>query len=228
MDMIEVMRLCYERKYICGKEGNFSIRLSDGRVLTTPTGTCKARLEPRDLITTDLEGAPLNKYGAQPSTELSMHLTAYQERSDAMAIVHTHPTAAVGFSAGGLDLDSCVLPEVVCTLGYIPIAPYATPSTPEVSDSIRELIKKHDALVLDHHGALAVGSDIWDAYYKMETLEHHAQTVLVAQMLGGVKPLRASQVEQLLDICGVYGLQKPAAAEELVRPRHSVPDGEKN
>lgn len=225
-DLIEVARLCYRRGYICGMEGNFSIKLDNERILTTPSGTCKARIEPSDLIITDLEGKPASQSSRKPSTEIAIHLTAYKNRPDAAAVVHAHPTTAVGFTVAGMKLDKCVLPEVVCTLGRIPVAPYATPSTGELSDSIADIIRDHDAVVLDHHGALTIGNDIWDAYYKMETLEHYAQTMLVAHMLGGVQPLRSSQVEKLLDICGVYGLQKPRGAEFLLSSACSAPDGD--
>lgn len=213
-DLVEVARLCYERRYICGTEGNFSIRLDEDVILTTPAGSCKGRVREDELVLTNFTGKPLS--GGKPSTELSMHLTCYRARPDIKAVVHAHPTVAVGFTVAGQSLAKCVLPEVVCTLGTIPTAPYATPSTPEVSESIEVIVKERDALVLDHHGALAVGSSIWDAYYKLETLEHHAETMLVAHMLGGIQPLSSNNVQKLLDICHVYGLAKPANSEALL------------
>ena len=117
-----------------------------------------------------------------------------------------------------------MLPEVVCTLGNIPTAPYATPSTDEIPESIRKLVRDHEAVLLDHHGAITMGSDIWDAYYKLETLEHFAQTLLIANMLGGVKPLKSSQVEKLLAICASsYGLKRPANEKMLLSPTCSDP-----
>jgi len=226
-DLVEVARLCYQRRYICGTEGNFSIRLGENLILTTPASSCKGRLKPDELVLTDATGKPVDPNGRRPSTELAMHLTAYNKRPDINAIVHAHPTVAVGFTVAGQSLAKCVLPEVVCTLGSIPVAPYATPSTDEVSQSIADLVTTYDALVLDHHGALALGKDIWDAYYKLETLEHHAETMFVAHMLGGVKPLRSTQVEKLLDIVGVYGLKKPACADELLSPEACTIDGDK-
>lgn len=228
-ELVEVARLCYSRGYICGVEGNFSIRFTEDLVLTTPRGTCKARIEPSDLIVTDMKGnvvSPGGHASTKPSTELQMHLTAYEERPDARAVVHAHPTVAVGFTVAGVSLSKCILPEVVCTLGHVPVAPYATPSTDEVSKSIRAVVREHDALILDHHGALAIGSDIWDAYYKLETIEHHAQTLLVAHMLGGPKPLLSSQVQQLLDICGIYGVKPPSDAHLLTGAAMSTPDAE--
>jgi L-fuculose-phosphate aldolase len=225
-NLVEVGRLCYQRRYICGTEGNFSIRLEENLILTTPASTCKGRLKPEELVLTDIEGKPIAGETRRPSTELAMHITCYKKRSDIKAIVHAHPTVAVGFTVAGQSLAKCVLPEVVCTLGTIPVAPYATPSTDEVSQSISEIVTNYDALVLDHHGALALGKDIWDAYYKLETLEHHAETMLVAHLLGGVKTLRSSQVEKLLDIVGVYGLQRPANAEALLSPDACTVDGD--
>lgn len=229
-DLAEVCRLAYSRGYICGTEGNFSIRLEDNLILTTPRAICKGRVQPADLILTDLEGKPVpraNAGGRLPSTELAMHIEAYRTRPDVRAVAHAHPTVAVGFTVAGVPLAKCLLPEVVCTLGTIPTAPYATPSTGELSASIRELIAVFDALVLDHHGALTVGADIWDAFYKLETLEHHAQTLLVAHLLGGPQPLYASQVRKLLEIRGVYGQTRPLPVDLLTGPDLAKPDPER-
>lgn len=224
-DMAEVCRLAYNRGYICGTEGNFSIRLTDDVVLTTPTGTCKGRVSPDQLVLTDLKGNLL-KGSSKPSTEVKMHLIAYELRNDVRAVVHAHPTTAVGFSVAGMQLSQCVLPEVVCALGHIPIAPYATPSTNEIPESIAPYLHDYDAMVLDHHGALTLGKDIWDAYYKLETVEHFAQTMLVAHALGGPKPLYSSQVKKLIQICDVYGFRKPPNAELLPTAQFSTPDPE--
>lgn len=238
-DLIEVCRFSYSRGYICGTEGNFSIRLDENSVLTTPRGACKGRIKERDLVVTDLSGIPLrsshqrdslpnhsdkNSRTLEPSTELKMHLVAYQQRPDIQAVVHAHPTFALGFTVAQVPLAENILPEVVCMLGNIPVAPYATPSTDEVPQSIGELIKEHDAVLLDHHGALTVGSDIWDAFYKLETLEHYAQTLLVAHLLGGPKPLTSSQVKKLIAIRQVYGLRKPTDQESLSGSKFSKKD----
>lgn len=227
-DLAEVCRLAYERGYICGLEGNFSIRLAENLVLSTPGGTCKGKLQPEDLLLTDCKGQLVgaSEDGAKTSTELAMHLTAYAERPDVCAVAHAHPVTAVGFTVAGIPLTACTLPEVVCTLGVVPTAPYATPSTGEVSSSIRELVRQFDAVLLDHHGALTLGGTIWDAFYKMETLEHYAQTMLVAHMLGGPQPLYASQVRKLLDIRSVYGLSRNLPADLLTSQACSRPDPE--
>lgn len=218
--LAEVCQQAYQRRYICGTEGNFSIRLADDVLLTTPRGTCKGRLQPDDLVLTNINGELLsNSDHGKPSTELSMHITAYKMRPDIKAVVHAHPTCAVGFTVAGVPLEQPVLPEVVCTVGSIPTATYATPSTEEVSESIQNLVQEYDVMMMDHHGALCLGSDIWDAFYKLETLEHYAETMLVAHLLGGIKPLSPEQVKKLIAVRGVYGLTKPLPQEFLARTK---------
>lgn len=216
--LIEVCHLAYQRRYICGTEGNFSIRLSENVVLTTPKGACKGRVLEADLVLTNINGELLpNSLNGNPSTELQMHLTTYKMRPDIKAVVHAHPTCAVGFTVAGISLEEPVLPEVICTVGSIPTAPYATPSTDEVSQSIEKFVKEYDVVMMDHHGALCLGLDIWDAFYKLETLEHYAETMLVAHLLGGAKPLSVEQVKKLIAVRSVYGLTKSLPQEFLAR-----------
>ncbi len=230
-DLVAVASLCYERGYICGTEGNFSLRLDGRFILTTPAGTCKGRLSPADLIKLELddEGVPCAESlegAARPSTELSMHLTALKERSDVQAIVHAHPTVTVGFSVAGRELSICILPEVVSSLGFIPVAPYGIPGTEEVSASIEPYLADHDVIVLDHHGILTFGEDIWQAYYKLETVEHQAQTLLVAELLGGARPLTRAQVMALIDNRHIYGLTRPLPVDRLTSSPLCRPDPE--
>jgi L-fuculose-phosphate aldolase len=228
-NLYDVCRLAYARGYICGTEGNFSIRLGDDLLIATAAGTCKGRVEPDQFVVTDMAGQRIeskNYSHWQPSTELAMHLTVYQARPDVRAVAHAHPTVAVGFTVAGVPLTKCVLPEVVCSLGVIPTAPYATPSTSEVSAGIEQLIKQYDAVMLDHHGALTCGADLWQAFHKMETVEHYAQTMLVAHMLGGVKPLYSSQVKTLLSVRSIYGFNNPLPEEFLTGSECSLPDPE--
>ena len=229
--LAEVCRLAYWRGYVCGLEGNLSIRLSDNEILSTPSATCKGRVAPEHFIVTDSTGnqlrMPPHPKGdkAKPSTELAMHIVAYKLRPDVKAIVHAHPVTAVAFTVAGVPLTKAILPEVVCTLGLVPTAPYATPSTAEVPMSIAGLIPKHDVIMLQNHGALAVGKDIWEAFYKIEILENYAKTLLTAHLLGNVKVLKSSQVKKLVEIRGIYGLENPLPVERLLSPECSDPDG---
>lgn len=126
-----------------------------------------------------------------------MHLFIYRERPDVHAIVHAHPPTATGFAVARLPLEACLLPEVIVGLGAIPLAPYATPSTDEVAQSISPFVKRAQAILLANHGVVTYGRDPLDAFFKMEKVEQAARIALVAHALGGAVRLSEEELEKL-------------------------------
>ena len=153
-------------------------------------------MTPDMMVVTDLDGRKLAGE-RDPSSELKMHLQVYRDRPDARAVVHAHPPTATGFAVAGIPLDRAVLAEVVTTLGSIPIAEYATPSTDELPAACSKYLKAHDGLLLANHGALAIGPDLFTAYYRMETIEHFAKISLVTWTLGRENLLSREEVHRL-------------------------------
>jgi L-fuculose-phosphate aldolase len=208
-DIVEVGRRMYARGYTASNDGNISVRLDAGRLLMTPKSVCKGFMTPDMMCITDLEGRKLQG-DRDPSSETLMHLEVYRQRPDVQAVVHAHPPTATGFAVAGIPLDRAVLAEVLTTLGSIPIAEYATPSTKELPEAVRKYIRAHDGMLLANHGALTVGADLFGAYYKMETIEHFAKISLVARMLGRENLLSREEVTRLQDLRGSYGIKSPA------------------
>ena len=207
--IVEVGRRLYARGYTASNDGNVSARLDAGRLLMTPKSVCKGFMSPDMMVITDLEGRKLAG-DRDPSSEMQMHLEVYRQRPDAQAVVHAHPPTATGFAVAGIPLDRAVLAAVLTTLGSIPIAEYATPSTKELPEAVRKYIKAHDGMLLANHGALTVGADLYGAYYKMETIEHFAKISLVARLLGRENLLSREEVVRLQELRGTYGIKAPA------------------
>src|SRR6266545_7947763 len=208
-EIVEVGRRLYARAYTASNDGNISVRLGAERLLISPKGVCKGFMTPDMMCITDLEGQKLQG-DRDPSTEMLMHLEVYRQRPDVQAVVHAHPPTATGFAVAGIPLDRAVLAEVLTTLGSIPIAEYATPSTRELPEAVRKYIKAHDGMLLANHGALTVGSDVFAAYYKMETIEHFATISLAARLLGRENLIAREEVERLQALRGTYGIKAPA------------------
>src|ERR1700738_4822674 len=208
-DIVEVGRRMYARGYTASNDGNISVRLGAGRLLMTPKSVCKGFMTPDMMCITDLQGRKLQG-DRDPSSEMLMHLEVYRQRPDVQAVVHAHPPTATGFAVAGIPLDRAVLAEVLTTLGSIPIAAYATPSTAELPAAVRKYIKAHDGMLLANHGALTAGADLFDAYYKMETIEHFARISLVARLLGRENLLSREEVVRLQQLRGTYGIKAPA------------------
>lgn len=197
-EICRVGELMYERSYVVSSDGNISVRLDDGRIVATPTMTCKGRMTEDSLAVTDALGRPLTE--KKPSSELAMHLLIYNEREDVRSVCHAHPPHGTAFAVAGLAIDQPILSEVILTLGCVPLAGYGTPSTDELSDAMRPLIKHHNALLMANHGAVAYGSDLWQAFDRLETLEHTARIAILSRILGGSKNLPAEAVEKLINV----------------------------
>jgi len=197
-DLIKICQLMYERSYVVSSDGNVSVQLDDGRVLATPTMTCKGRMTEDQIAITDLEGRSLNDRRA--SSELAMHLLIYRERPDVKAVCHAHPPHGTAFAVAGLPIDQPILSEVILTLGCVPLAEYGTPSTDELSDAMRPLVKHHNALLMANHGAVAYGADLWQAWDRLETLEHTAKIAILSRVLGGSRNLSPDAIEKLINV----------------------------
>jgi L-fuculose-phosphate aldolase len=208
-DIVEVGRRMYARGYTASNDGNISVRLATDRLLMTPKSVCKGFMTPDMMCVTDLDGRKLQG-DRDPSSEMLMHLEVYRQRPDVRAVVHAHPPIATGFAVAGIPLTRAVLAEVLTTLGSIPIAEYATPSTQELPDAVRKYITAHDGMLLANHGALTVGGDLYSAYYKMETIEHFAKISLVARLLGRENLIAREEVDRLQELRGTYGIKAPA------------------
>lgn len=208
----EIGRLMYQKGWVAANDGNLSIRLGEGRFLCTPTNISKGMMTPDDLIIVDGEGRKLEGRRERTS-EILMHLTIYAMRADIGAVVHAHPPVSTGFAVSGRPLNQAILPEVVVTLGCVPLADYGLPGTPALSETLKPYIPKHDAILLGNHGAVCSGEHIWQAYFRMETLEHVARIALVAELLGGARLLPRTEVDKLFDARGRYGISSHTTME---------------
>jgi L-fuculose-phosphate aldolase len=207
--IVEVGKLLYERSYVVSSDGNISIRLDETRVLATPTMTCKGRMMEDSLAVTDLDGKPLSDKKA--SSELAMHLLIYKERPDIKAVCHAHPPHGTAFAVAGLAIDEPILSEVILTLGCVPLTDYGTPSTAELTESMRPFVAHHNALLMANHGAVAYGADLWQAFDRLETLEHTAKIAILARALGGANNLPKDSIEKLINIREKSGYLTDAA-----------------
>jgi len=196
--IIQACRRLDQLGFVAATDGNVSARLDGGRIMITPSMLPKGEIKESKLLICNSEGRVLAGRG-KPSSEIKMHLYTYRMRPDIKAVVHAHPPVATAFATAGIALTDPVLPEVVLTVGPVPLAKYATPSTDEVPKSIAPYIKKHNAILLANHGVLTMGKDVTEALHRMERVEHLARIMLAAGQLGGARKLNKNQIKKLLD-----------------------------
>ena len=204
-EICEVGRRVYQRGYVAANDGNISVRMQDNRILCTPTGVSKGFITEDMLAICDLDGQQVAGT-MRISSEIRMHLEIYKLRTDVHSVVHAHPPTATGFAVAGIELTQCVLPEVIVSLGGVPLPEYGTPGGPDIVEPMKPLLKDYDAILMANHGAVTLGKDVMDAHFKMETVEHFAKIALVAHQLGQVKTLSDSHVNELIDLRERFGI----------------------
>ncbi len=201
--ILETGRLCYESGLMLSNNGNISARLGDDKVVITPSGLCKGRMEIDDLLIIDLDGSLLkadHKRKRKVSSETPMHLEAYRQRPDIRAVIHAHPAHAVALTVADIPFPTDVLPEVLEGLGPVPTTHFALPSSDDNADAIRALIKTHNAVLIRNHGVITVGQDLDEAMNHLERVESVAKSVALAYAIGKVNRLPAEMMEPLNEL----------------------------
>jgi len=202
-DIVQFGEMLHERRFIAACDGNLSVRLDKNPILVTPTGVSKGMMKTSDLVIVDMEGRKL-KGRREVTTEIGMHVLIYRLRPNVAGIVHAHPPTATGFAAAGMALDQPLVCEVVIGLGSIPLAPYGTPGTPELAETLEPLVPQYDAILMANHGVVTYGVELQSAYMKMETVEHFAEITLVTQALGRQQPLASEDLKKLATVRSKY------------------------
>jgi len=198
-------KLLHQRAFVSATDGNLSVRLNDHQILATPTAIGKAMMHVRDMVIVNEAGVKL-KGSRDVSSEIEMHLTIYKLRPDIKAVVHAHPCTATAFACAGLALDEPLCSELVMTLGAVPLAPYGTTGTSELSESLMPFIPYYNAILMANHGVVAYGKTPCEAYQRMEAVEHFARIVLATRQIGKQTLLDGVKIQKLLAAKNRYGV----------------------
>ncbi len=192
--LTRVARRLDAKGILTATDGNLSARLANGALLITPSGCCKGTVEEGELVV--VRGDATVGAG-KPSSEIALHRAVYAARPDVGCVIHAHPPYATAFAVAGLSLDRPILSECVLAIGPVPLAPYATPTRPDLARSVEPFARDYDAVLLEHHGAAVWARSIDEAGLLMETLEHVARIDWLSRALGA-RELPAGEVERLV------------------------------
>lgn len=215
----DVCHKMWQLGWVAANDGNVSALLDNDTILTTPTGMSKSFITPETLIRIDRQGNVLEAAeGLRPSSEIKMHLRCYDKREDVRSVVHAHPPAATGFAVAHKAMDMYNMIEDVAVIGAVPLAPYGTPSTIEVPNAIEPYLDEHDVMLLENHGALAVGSNVITAFYRMESLELWAKITINAVILGGSYDINKENVQKLIHLRDYYGVTGRHPGHKVFNP----------
>ena len=199
--IIDIGQRMYVRNFVAANDGNISVKTGDNEVWATPTGVSKGYMKKKMLVKVDLDGNILEGT-CKPSSELKMHLRAYQENKEIRAVCHAHPPVCTCYAIAGMA-------EAVITLGDVPIAPYAKLGSREVPEAVAPFCHTHNGILLANHGAVTWAEEPYAAWYRLESMEYYANILLITEhILGRQNLLTDEQVGALLAMREKFGIKR--------------------
>ena len=212
--MCEIGRRVYAKGFVAANDGNISFRLSEDRVLCTPTRVSKGFMKPDELCIVDLDGKQVAGTKKR-SSEILLHLSVLKARSDVRSCIHTHPPHATAFAVAHEPIPKCILPEFEVFLGEVAIAPYETPGTQAFAETVLPYVKDTDTIILANHGTITYGSDLMDAYFKTEIIDAYCRILLLSKQLGTINYYSDEKAAELIRIKPALGIPDPRLARGL-------------
>ncbi|WP_413282450.1 aldolase [Vibrio sp. MA40-2] len=179
--MVTLARSLFDRGYATGGAGNLSLRLPDGNILATPTGSSMGRLDAHTLSVIDIQGNQLS--GEKPSKEVDFHLELYRNNAACRAVVHLHSTYLTALSClKDVDPENVIkpfTPYYVMRIGQLPLIPYFNPGDPQIAVELAKRAVDYRAFLLANHGPVVTGTSLEDAVDNAEELEETAKLCLM-------------------------------------------------
>jgi len=209
-EMIRVARKMWQRNMVDGNGGNITVRVGDNLVLCTPTLRSKGEVQADEIALIDLEGN--QKAGWRKRTsEANTHLAIMKVQPKCKSVIHGHPPYSTAFAVARVEPPTCLCSEVEVFTGAIRLVEYHTPGSPEICEAVAKIGKDNPAILLANHGVMAWGSDVEDAYWKMENMETACQTIWVASQLNGGKlpTISGEKMQEIFEIRKSIGMEDP-------------------
>ena len=200
-NILEIAKNMYQKGLVNAYEGNVSYN-NNGKIYITPSQVCKGYLTNDMLIVTDMSGCIIEaKDGYKPSSELKLHLACYRINVEIKAVVHTHSPYATAYALANKPIITKAYPEMIVVFDKIPLVKYGRPSTDDIHTDLKNVISHDcDVFLLANHGIVSVGTDMFDAFFKIEAVENIAKVLTITEQIGGEKPLSHEELSALYEM----------------------------
>ena len=193
--LCEFVRRAYRQRLFISTQGSFSARVSEDSFLVTPTDVDRASLDVQDLV---LVRDGRAEAGKSPSKAARIHAAIYRRHAGTGAIINAYPVNATAFSVTGAGLDTRTIPESYVVVRHVGRVPFGV-QFGDGAELAEALSVKQPALILENDGVLVTGSDVLEAFDRLEVLESTAEAIINCRAVGALKAM-SDEVTQELDV----------------------------
>jgi len=180
-EITTVGREAYQKGLIAARGGNISVRMSSEEFLMTAHTAALGFLSSDDFVIVDLAGKVVRGDG-QPSTETKLHTAIYRD-TEAGAVVHLHPPYTNVLTVRGIALKPMTFESSLFLGPTTPIVSQESPSVTKL-EGVIEALQLSNIIILKEHGTVAIGDNLWDAFFLTELLEETALMTFIERNLG--------------------------------------------
>lgn len=206
-DKREIIEAALEIKHyglIALSGGNVSVRKENGDVIITPSGTSYETMKEDDLIVFNAKGERIEgTLRASVDTEALRYI--FHELPEVNAIIHTHQPYATAVGLIGDTFPAALTTLANVTLGAVNVAPYCSAASMDMGVQTVKYLGGKRAVILKHHGVMAVGGNLKEALYAAIYMEEAAKSYLIAKAAGEVTIMTEEQTQDAVEIHKTYG-----------------------
>jgi L-fuculose-phosphate aldolase len=183
--MVKAGRELHNQGLVRGTSGNISARIrGTDTFLIKPSGARMDALKPEELVLVDLQG---NKVRGESNVSLEtlMHAAIYRIRKDVQAVVHSHAPIATAFGIAKMEILPLQIEMFMLLPKGVPVVSFKPPGSKVLAEAVQKKITNYDAVILENHGIVTVGSTIEEACSLNGMVEEGAKIQLLTKLLTG-------------------------------------------
>ncbi len=194
--MVKAGRELHDHGLVKGTSGNISARIpGTDTFLIKPSGARMECLKPEELVLVDLQGNKV-RGEADVSMETPIHAAIYRARKDVQAVVHTHAPTATAFGIAKTEILPLQIEMFMLLPNGVPVVPFEPPGSKALAAAVQKKIEDYDALILENHGIVTVGSTIEAACSLNEMVEEAAKIQFLVMMMAGRDVVNLSELKK--------------------------------
>ena len=114
-----------------------------------------------------------------------MHAAIYRIRKDVQAVVHSHAPIATAFGIAKMEILPLQIEMFMLLPKGVPVVSFKPPGSKVLAEAVQKKITNYDAVILENHGIVTVGSTIEEACSLNGMVEEGARIQLLTKLLTG-------------------------------------------
>lgn len=194
--IVKASRELYDHGLVRGTSGNISARIpGTDTFLIKPSGVRMEILKPENLVLVDLQGNKI-RGKLNVSVETPIHAAIYRARKDVQAVVHTHAPTATAFGITKTEILPLQIEMFMLLPNGVPVVPFKPPGSKALAEAVQKKIANYDAVILENHGIITVGSTIEAACNLSEMVEEGAKIQFLAMLVAGRDAINLAELKE--------------------------------